>query len=170
MSKQLVYILVTVTVWTLAVGCGRPKCQSPPEQPFQTFTETQWRLVETNDPNPGFSKLSLTHFQIYTFKRNYTGDIKIVKNNDLYPTPVATFIYDVDPDGKRVRLEITENSVEIVPGENGEQTPKAAGKSYVLDFGYALRRDFVLTGTYNGFRYRFVPFTGAVDPDRVCEF
>lgn len=160
------FILISLTL----SSCGQRKCQAPVEQPFQTFTETQWRLVETNDPNPEFRKLSLTNFLIMTFKLNSTGDIKRVENNDLYETPVATFIYDVDKQNRRIRAEISQSNVTLSTDNSGGKTPSDNEQKSTVDYQYSLGREFTLTGTYTGFRYRFVPFTGVVAPDKICQF
>jgi hypothetical protein len=161
-----------------ALGACQKKCQAPPVEPFKTVTEQQWRLVETSDPNPQFRTLSRTNFLIMTFKRNFTGDIKRVENNDLYETPVATFKYNVDSDLHRIRMEmmIVQASLPTDKGGGGgtEQQQSQGGQvstqSSVIDYYYDLTREFALTGTQSGFYYRFVPFSGVVDPDSKCEF
>ncbi len=155
----------------LTVSCQKKRCQAPAEQPFQTIVETQWRLVETTDPHPNFKGLNQTNFFIMIFKRNYTGDFKRVENNDLYETPVATFVYNIDPEAKRIVTEITENAVTVSSDPSGA-APSAApsGQKSQLDFKYTLGREFTLTRVSAGFFYRFVPFTGIVDPDKQCVF
>lgn len=162
-------IAILAAAFWLIAACQQRKCQAPAEQAFQTIVETQWRLVETTDPHPNFRSLNQTNFFIMTFKRNFTGDFKRVENNDLFETPVATFVYNVDPGSRRIVTEITENAVTVDPSAATPAAP-AEGKKSVVDFKYTLSREFTLTRANSGFFYRFVPFLGVVDPDKQCVF
>lgn len=161
-----------VVIFGLAalVGCQKKRCQPPAEQALQTFIGTQWRLVQTTDPNPNYRALSNTNFFIMTFNRNFTGDFKRVENNDLYETPVATFIYNVDAANKHIAAEITENTALANNGKATGTTQTNPSPPARVDYNYTLTRELTLTATPSGFHYRFVPFTGVVDPDNQCVF
>ena len=177
--QQIVYTMIrqfklAALVFGLALfGCQQTKkCQPPAEQQFATFTETPWRLVSTTDPNPSFRQLSLFNFFIITFRRNFTGDFKRVENNEQYETPVASFTYQLDSSNKRIRAEITQNTVSAQPNPAPDGTPALpqTRPASIVDYLYTLNREFTLQGTNTGFIYRFVPFVGVVNPDQECSF
>ncbi|MBI1860862.1 MAG: hypothetical protein HYR96_08090 [Deltaproteobacteria bacterium] len=166
---RLIQLILAVA---LLAACQGRRCQAPPEQPFQTFVGTQWRLVSTTDPGPNFSNLSSTNFMIFTFNRDFTGDIKRVENNALSNVPVANILYNVDPSDQRIRMQITQNTAQV-PADGSStppQTTSSTAAAKTLDFRYSLNNEFELTATNSGFQYRFVPFTGVINPDQQCTF
>lgn len=166
-------LIKLIVLSLLLAGCQQKRCQAPPEQPFQTFVGTQWRLVSTTDPGPNFKTLTQTNFLIFTFNRDFTGDIKSVGNNAQSNVPIATLIYRVDSESRLIQAQITQNTVTVPPadGSTPNETPQSvAPKSSTVNFNYTLSREFGLTDSRSGFYYRFVPFLGVINPDQQCTF
>lgn len=149
----------------LLPACMDKKCQKPPEQSFKSITEAEWRLVETTDPNPNFKKLNNTTFFIFSFQKNYTGAVNNVINNDKYDTPVRTFKYNISPDENLIRVKY-----EMVAPEGEEGAAPVEDNTPPIDYSYELGRELELINLKSGALYRFVPFTGIVDPDNTCSF
>ena len=53
-------------------ACVKPRCQDPVEEAFTTFTEQEWRLVDTTDLaiSPNLSNFT---FETITFELNFEG-------------------------------------------------------------------------------------------------
>lgn len=88
---RLLKILALGTL-LLLTACQQ-RCQLPPAEPIRTLAETQWRLVDTTDPDITFDNYN---FLILNFRRNFTGDLQEVQYNDLIETPQATFRWNVE--------------------------------------------------------------------------
>lgn len=143
-------------------GCQK-KCQAPVTQKFQTLAETQWRLVETSDAS--VKNLDRFNFLIYNFARNFSGNIQQVRYNDLFETPFKTFNWNINPDTQQLVIRYQD----IAPPVEGEGTGSSRASATDSLYSYDLNRELELydqSGNY----YRFVPFTGVVDPDSTCVF
>jgi hypothetical protein len=156
---------VALALSLLLVGCQK-KCQPPVTQKFQTLAETQWRLVETSDTS--VKGLDRFNFLIYNFARNFSGNIQQVRYNDLFETPFKTFNWNINPDTQQLVIRYQD----IAPPAEGTATQAGSGNRqgptdslYAYDLGRELEL-YDERGSY----YRFVPFTGVVDPDSTCEF
>ena len=165
--------LVALAFILLCAGCDK-KCQPPAEQSFKTFTGQKWRMVETTDPDPNFKKLNNATFLIFEFNRDYTGTVNKVLNNVNYDTPVRTFFYNVDVNAGLIRTlfqdpsQATDSEQDLT---GASAIPSMSGQAQgAVEYSYSLGRDFELTETRKGYYYRFVPFTGIVEPDRQCVF
>ena len=171
--RNLIHSILALVTSLITVACLEKKCQRPAEQSFNSLTDAEWRLVETNDPNPNFKKLNNTTFFIFTFAKNYTGAVNNVINNDKYDNPVRTFKYNIDPASNLIRIKY---EIPTSDGGSGASSPDGADPSTApdntppIDYVYELKRDLTLTNSFNGAYYRFVPFTGIVDPDNQCTF
>src|SRR6476620_4202589 len=76
------------------LGCQK-KCQQAPTTSFKSITDTDWRLVESTDPDVAKS-LSVYTFLIWHFDNSFTGNIINVVNNLKYNTPVLTLNFNVN--------------------------------------------------------------------------
>lgn len=129
-------------------------CQQPNQQPIQSLVDTQWRLVETTDPALA-QELDRFNFKILTFRGNFQGEFQDVVFNDLVETPQATFRWNVESDFLLMALQ-----------------PTAGGTETQLRFDYTkppIGRALEMVEA-DGSYYRYVPFTGVVNPDSTCTF
>jgi hypothetical protein len=150
----------------LLPGCQK-KCQPPVTERFQTLSETQWRLVETTDRS--VKGLDRFNFLIYNFARNFSGNIQQVRYNDLFETPFKTFNWNVNPDSGELVLRYQEIAPPATDGtQSGGGTTSRQGPTDVF-YSYDLGRELELFDQRGNY-YRFVPFTGVVDPDSSCVF
>jgi hypothetical protein len=145
----------------LLSSCGAPKCQAPATQSFKTLAETQWRLVATNDKS--VTGLDKYNFLIYNFARNFSGNIQQVRYNDLFETPYKSFTWNINKEAGQLTLRYQD-----APPAEGAPATQRQGPTDVL-YGYELNREFRINDQRGNF-YRFVPFTGVVDPDLTCDF
>lgn len=159
-------LILSLGMGLCLVACQK-KCQQPATEKFKTITATEWRLVETTDPEVA-KKLNNTNFLIYSFGKNYTGAINAVQNNDKYDTPVYTFKYQIDPDNSLIRMKFSATAPDSEGGDGTQQAQ--ADDSEPTDYIYDLGRELELTDDNSGRYYRFVPFQGIVDPDNNCTF
>jgi len=148
-----------VLAMALVGACGK-KCQPPVTQKFQTLSETQWRLVETSDSS--VKNLDRFNFLIYNFSRNFSGNIQQVRYNDLFETPFKTFNWNINPDTQQLVIRYQD----IAPPADGSTSRQGATDSL---YSYDLNRELELYDQRGNY-YRFVPFTGVVDPDSSCTF
>lgn len=160
-------LLLLVFGIVLFLGACQKKCQQPASEKFNTISATEWRLVETTDPD--FKGLNNTTFLIFSFGKNYTGAVNKVLNNDKYDTPVFTFLYQVDPDQNLLRIQYQEVVPEPDPATGSTTPPQQPPALDPVDYTYELGRELEMTNS-NGRYYRFVPFQGIVDPDNLCSF
>lgn len=138
----------------LILGGCQKKCQAPPEKPFETFVEQQWRVVESTNPVIG-NDIDNYNFYIFYFGRDFEGTVSKVESNKPIETPVLTFSYDVDPKTKRLLIEYHPLS----------------GGDIQTQYIYNLGRDFEIDEKGGNQEYfRMVPFLGVVDPDKDCTF
>ena len=153
---------------TFATGCQQ-RCQPQSEQVPTTLSETSWRLVETNDPQILNSDPALDRFNflIINFSRNFSGNIQRVVFNDLFEAPVLTFNWNpVERNRMLVRFQTAVN--EDFDSFGGGSTAQDLG---VSDFSYEFdANNFQMSDRESGVFYRYVPFTGVVDPDSQCTF
>lgn len=170
--KFVLRLVLGGLVWGGAVvaptaGCQR-KCQAAATQRFQTLSETQWRLVETTDAQ--VQNLDRFNFLIFNFSRNFSGNVQRVVFNDLYETPVLTFNWNISNNGTLlVKYSNIQGGGDPLAGggEGGPSQPRSvATTEYFYDLGRELELYDAATNAY----YRFVPFTGVVDPDSDCVF
>ncbi len=160
--KSLLWNLGLTLVLGLALSACGKKCQPPATQKFRTLAETQWRLVETNDTS--VKGLDRFNFLIYNFARNFSGNIQQVRYNDLFETPFKTFNWNINPDSGQLVVRYQD----IAPLAEGTATNTRKGPTDSL-YAYSLGRDLEIQDAKGNF-YRFVPFTGVVDPDSTCTF
>lgn len=153
--------LLTSAMLLSGFGCQK-KCQQSKVR-YSSLVDTQWRLVETTDPDILEAGLSNFDFQVFTFTSNGAGTINQVISNELYQSPIATLVWVPNPPDKTVRIEYTSAAVP-------NQTPPQPGDLGTFDYVEMLGTDLKLTDQNRGFYYRFVPFTGIVNPDTVCVF
>jgi len=152
----------------LGAACQK-KCQQPRDTPFTTFTDQEWRLIESTSPKLNRS-LNRSTFIIMVFRRNYTGEIFKVENNDRFEDPVQTFVYNIDPERKLIRVEYVQPQVEGSQAEGENKNASTPIQENVSEYLYELDREFKLTETSYSTYYRFVPFSGVVNPDSTCTF
>ena len=146
-------------------GCGK-KCNQPVTTPFKFLRETQWRLIETDNPAPEYRRLSKYTFQNWEFGVNFTGQIFTVINNDQQDTPFRVFKWNVDKDAGILLLQL-----QSPIGEEDEEGNVAGGEDLgTIEFSYKMGRNLELVEAERGYVYKFVPFQGVVDPDNTCEF
>jgi len=145
---------MTLGITLMLTGCLKKPCQDLVTEPYSTFTEVEWRLVETNDPAQAGTLSNFT-FTTITFELSFEGEIKPYINNRELDENVTPFAYQVFPD--QDALQITSLNV-----RNGQQE--------TLTYFYDLGRDFTLTNAQTGNFYRYVEFDGFVEPDNDCTF
>lgn len=164
--RSWLQLLILAPLALMMVGCMK-KCPVPKErQP--NITATEWRLVETSDPDPDYqNNVSKFTFVIFRFGQDFNGDVKKVVNNTLYDAPIRTFAYDVEPSSNFLRVKYA--FPEGAEKKDSTQSDSTSTGDDPIDYYYDLGRQLVLT-SQEGYRYRFVPFTGILSPDEVCEF
>ncbi len=162
LGNMLAMVLVTVAL----TSCK--KCQQPPEQPFRYLEESPWRLAESTNPKD-VGKVTNTNFIILSFIQNGTGDVKRVKDNDQYDTPLYTIQWIADTGQDLLRIKYTKGIANTDAVDPDVPQP-AADEGSVVDYSYSIGRELELTETRTGYYYRFVPFTGVVYPDQDCTF
>ncbi len=159
-------LLIVAPLALAMVGCAK-KCPVSLEKQT-SVTATEWRLVESTDPDPDIQdNLSLFTFLVFRFGQDFSGDIKLVLNNTQYDQPVRTFIYDVDPNSKQ--LEIKYAFSQGQGGQDSNAGNNQNGGDSPIFYSYELGRSLELTSD-QGYYYRFVPFTGILAPDETCTF
>jgi hypothetical protein len=160
---------VLCLVLGLGLSACQKKCQPPVTQKFQTLAESQWRLVETNDAS--VKGLDRFNFLIYNFARNFSGNIQQVRFNDLFETPFKTFNWNINPDSQQLVIryqDIAPPTDAPADGATGSTTIARQGPTDSF-YSYDLGRELELYDQRGNY-YRFVPFTGVVDPDSTCIF
>ena len=148
------------------VACQK-KCQ-PTGQPLTGLTGTDFRLIDTNDPQ--FKTLTQTNFIIMNFDDRYKGNVYRVENNEKYDNPALTFEYNVDPTRKEIRLQYYKPAQAAASG--GGQAAATPGDAVggVKSYTYHLGTGFEMHDENSTNYYRFVPFQGIVKPDDICTF
>jgi len=143
------------------------KCQPVAAQAFKHLAETTWRAVETSNP-----KVSITKFDFIemAFKRDFTGDVIVVKQNlEFNEKPVEVFTWAV-PDGTQGSGQLRiQYSTPGDAGQNGAQ-PTPPEIFSTDDYVFALGTELTLDEVKTGYHWRFVPMSGIVDPDSDCVF
>jgi hypothetical protein len=145
----------------------QPKCQPPATKTFQHLSDSSWRAVETTNPHVTITKFDFIEIQ---FKRDFTGDVLVVKQNQEFQNPVEVFTWAV-PDNTQgsgpLRIQYS------TPGDPGNGQDQAATPPEQLDtedYTFNLTNQLELTETKTGYYWRFVPMAGIVDPDTNCTF
>lgn len=156
-------LLALALVCVSTVACQK-KCQLPATTPFKSIVDTDWRLVESSDPDVNKSLSNYT-FLIWHFDNSPTGNIVNVVNNLKYNAPVLTLNYNVNVDERLLDIQFVKPGA---PDANGE--PTAGSVQGETLFEYRLSNELNLTDTSKGYLYRFVPFTGIVNLDNKCVF
>ena len=166
-ARGLKAALVALALLCLTTGCQK-KCQQPATQRFKSLRETPWRLVDTNNPAQEYRNLSRFTFLITEFSVNFKGDVKKVVNNDQFDTPILTFLYNVDPDGKFLVLKYSS----LDAGSDGTGTDGGGTTTDVgtVKYTYELSNELNLYEVNRPYHYRYIPFQGVVDPDSTCVF
>jgi hypothetical protein len=158
-------LLLGMAWWV--IGCAK-KCPIPTERQT-SVSGTAWRLVETNDPDFA-GDLNNFSFAVFTFKQDFKGDVKVVINNTQYDSPVRTFVYNIDPNQRVIRIQYAfPSGADAQDGSSGSDSGSDSSGDNILDYYYSLGRTLELTSS-QGFSYRFVPFTGILSPDDTCTF
>lgn len=150
----VVRILSLIGLLFLLSGCFAKSCQQLPTQRIQSITETEWRLVFTNDPNTA-SRLNNYNFTILSFTDSFDMQITSVKNNQQSGTPEVIGNYNVLADQPVIVAEL-----EDFQGNSLGTTTWA----------FTLNRKLELTDMNTGATFIFYPFEGIVKPDFQCEF
>lgn len=167
LSKDLISLKIGLLLvgMALSVGCAK-KCPIPLERQT-SVAGTPWRLVSTSDPE--FSgDLNNFSFVVFTFNQDFKGDVKVVINNTQYDSPVRTFVWNVDPNQRVIRIQYAFPSGGDNQNNNSNTNSGSSGEN-VIDYSYRLGRTLELIST-QGYNYRFVPFTGILSPDDTCTF
>jgi hypothetical protein len=155
--------LCAIGLLLAVTGCQK-KCQQPPATPFQSITDTEWRLVESDDPSVSATLTRFT-FLIWKFDATLTGSIINVVNNLKYNNPVLTMNYQINADDGLIEIQF------VSPGQPDAQgNPTQGTVQGQTTYQYALKRDLTLYDTSKGYTYRFVQFQGIVNPDNTCVF
>ena len=115
MKTRILYIFFLM-LGAIATSACQKKCQQPGAA-LTTFTDQEFRLVNTTDPT--VKSLTNTNFETITFFKNYTGEVHKVQNNERFNDPALVFNYNVDPVSKRIRLQF---STPPSGGNNGQAT------------------------------------------------
>lgn len=157
-----------------ALTACQQKCQQAVDQPTTTLSETQWRLVSTNDPQiPDCSKqqaencLDRFNFLIMNFRRNFSGDVQRVVFNDLFETPVLSFNWNPVQDNFMLVRYQTVVSQDFDNFDGGSSAQDLGVFRYDYNFN---SNSLTLRDRDKGLFYEYVPFTGVVDPDSRCTF
>jgi len=85
---------MTLGITLMLTGCLKKPCQDLVTEPYSTFTEVEWRLVETNDPAQAGTLSNFT-FTTITFELSFEGEIKPYINNRELDENVTPFAYQV---------------------------------------------------------------------------
>lgn len=145
-------------------GCQQ-RCQPPATQRIKNLSETGWRLVETTDQ--AVKGLDNYNFLIYTFARNFSGDVKQVRFNDQFETPFKTFNWNIVNGQLVIRYaSIAPPSTTGTQGSGSPSTQRNASDAY---YNYSINHELEMIDGRGNY-YRFVPFQGVVDPDTNCKF
>lgn len=171
---------LTISSWVRALSLGlfalvflpacQKRCQSSETQSIKSIVDTQWRLVETTDPEVK-ATLNNYNFLILTFNRNNTGQVNRVVDNDQYETPVLQLVYAPNASQKTLRIQFSTVAGSVDDTQN--QSLGTPGDAGTFDYQYALGGQLQMREIGSGSRsyyYRYVPFKGVVDPDTVCTF
>jgi len=161
-KKQLCAVPILALV--LSTTACQKLCQPPPSQPFKSVTETDWRLISSNDPDVS-SSLSNFTFLIWHFDSTFNGTINAVQNNVKDDVPVKTFNWNPNPDTHV--MEITFFGRGTTDAQGNAQPGASEGTTY---YQYDLGSTLTLYDTTRGYTYSFVQFTGSVSPDINCHF
>lgn len=166
-GRRLAALFVAALV-TLAstVGCQK-KCQ-PAGQKVKSLRETPWRLIDTNNKSQNYADLNRFTFLIFEFQVNFKGDVKKVRFNDQFDTPIFTFIYNVFPEDNT--LIIKYSSPASGNDGTGQQTQSEPTEVGTTEYEYELSNRLILREKKRNYYYEFVPFQGVVDPDSTCVF
>lgn len=160
--------LLCLGVFTLYLsGCGK-KCQPPPEQPFRTFADQEWRLAETTNPalQPRVNNFS---FLILVLRRNFVIDFYKVENNQRLDAPVLTGRYIVQPDSQTIVADIGVPPPQD-PNQPAPNPPLPPTKTQRVVYSYSLDTEFNLDEAGTGYHYRYVDSRGTIFPDNDCSF
>lgn len=165
-SRAWLQLAILAPLALMMVGCMK-KCQIPKERQT-SVAATEWRLVETTDPDPDIqNNLSNFTFLIFRFGQDFQGDIKAVVNNTQFDTPFRTFQYEIDPQSKTLEI-VYSNPTGENSGAEGQNSQQPSNEASVFYY-YSLGRQLELTSS-QGYYYRLVPFTGILSPDDTCTF
>ncbi|MSP18920.1 MAG: hypothetical protein EXR74_05055 [Bdellovibrionales bacterium] len=159
-------LILVLALSSFMMGC---KICPTSKEKIPSIVSSPLRLVSSTDPDPLIQEtLSNFTFLVFTFAQDFTGDVKLVLNNVQYDTPVKTFTFNIDPGSKQLIIKYADpNSLEWdkAISESGAAT---GGNAPVL-YRYELGRDLVMNSEQGDY-YRFVPFTGVLNPDDTCSF
>lgn len=154
LKTTLIQSITVLSVMLMLSGCLLPPCQQLPEEPFQSVTDTEWRLVSTTDANAA-ANLNNFNFIIFTFTQDFGIQFTTVDLNTQSGNPITEGRYDVIPEQKLIVAELTRVG-------DGSQSN--------VVWRYRLGSKLELTDTASGQHYEFYPFEGIVKPDFQCKF
>ncbi len=135
-----------------SVSCQKA-CQPSTGTAATSLTAAQWRLTGSNDPQ--FSGVNKYTFLIFQFARDFTGTIESIQNNATDGSQPESFSYNVQSTGSSGTLRIS----------YGSELQSAT----TIDYQYQLGQNLTLT-TRQGLYYKFVPYSGVVEPDSTCTY
>ncbi len=157
-------LILVLALSSFMIGCSK-KCPTSKEK-ISSIASTPFRLVASTDPDPEIqNNLSNFTFLVFTFAQNFTGDVKLVLNNVQFDTPVKTFTYNIDPAPKQLLIKYADTT----SSSGGAKSGGATGGSDPVLYSYQLGRDLEINSEQGAY-YRFVPFTGVLNPDDTCTF
>jgi hypothetical protein len=162
LKPQHTYFAAIFLVLLSTVACQR-RCQPASTELFASVTQTQWRLAQTTDPTVS-ETLDNFNFLIVQFGSNGTGAVNRVVSNDMFETPIATILWVPNAKSQLMRIQYSS-----VPAEGSTQSG-TQGDLGTFDYRYELGRELELFEQQTGNYYRYVPFTGVVNPDTECQF
>jgi hypothetical protein len=149
-------------------GCQK-RCQQMATQAFTNLSQTEWRVVKTNNPN----MKGLDNYSFITLKFNidFTGELYNVSENRKSELPDKIFRWKADPAKRALAAAYTDPTEE---SEEGTET-QAGGEAVLVNYRYSLGKELNLTETKTGYTYRLVPFSeefggGIIQPDQACTF
>ncbi len=141
-------LIFFIAILTLC-ACER-RCQQLPEQPFQSVSDTEWRLVRSTAR--GDEGLDAFNFYILKLDQAMTIEIYYVRNNRRDPEPTYYGSYYVPSEGV------------IIAELQTAQSSGAQSVQYQFDLSNRL---YLYAG---GATMEFYPFEGIVKPDNLCTF
>ena len=162
-------LILVLALSSFMIGCTK-KCPTSTEK-ISSIVSTPFRLVASTDPDPEIqNNLSNFTFLVFTFAQNFTGDVKLVLDNTQYDTPVKTFIYNIDPASKQLIIKYADPTSSSAVGDPaGGDAPGPTGGNDPVFYSYQLGRDLEINSEQGDY-YRFVPFTGFLNPVDTCTF
>ncbi|MBI4404898.1 MAG: hypothetical protein HY537_12090 [Deltaproteobacteria bacterium] len=160
-------LIVTSALLSFSNLHCQKKCFQPPEQPYSTFSDVEWRLKETTNPQVA-QRLSKLTYLVFIFRRNLILDVYRVENNNRLNSSILRGRYSVDTEARVITADVG-TPPNPDPNKSSEENSNLLPKElHRMNYSYDLGGEFSLTDG-SGYTYDFVGESRAIYPDNDCE-